>query len=49
MTGIEDTHLTLTAILFQVGINNSLNFLSLQAYEKTCRDSVPVETWPEVH
>ena len=33
-TGMEDTYRTLTAIPFQVGVNNSLMFLSLQAYEK---------------
>ena len=32
--GIEDTHQTLAAIPFQVGVNNSLNLSSLQAYKK---------------
>ena len=32
--GIEDTHLTLTGVLFQVGANNSLIFLQLQTPEK---------------
>ena len=29
MTGVEGTYLTLTAILFQVGVNNSLNFFAV--------------------
>ena len=33
-TIIEDTHLTLAAILFQVEANNSFIFLLLQTYEK---------------
>ena len=37
VTGIEDTHLTLAAIPFQVGVNN---FVGIQ--KKICRVSVPV-------
>ena len=33
-TGAEDTYLTLAVISFQVGVNNSLNFLFLQTFEK---------------
>ena len=34
VTGIEDTHLTLAAIPFQVGVNNFLISLPLQTYEE---------------
>ena len=44
MTEVEDTHLTLAVILFQVRVNNSLDFLPLQTYEKKfAKSSVPVE------
>ena len=50
-TGVEDTRLTLAAIPFQVGVNNSLNFLLLQTFKnKIGRVSVPVETiTPRLH
>ena len=32
--GVEDAHLTLAAIPFQVGVNNALIFLPLQRNEK---------------
>ena len=35
MTVVKDIHLTLTAISFQVKVNNSSIFLPLQTYEKT--------------
>ena len=34
MTGVENTHLTLAIVLFQVGVRNFLNFLRLQTYKK---------------
>ena len=44
MTGIEETYLTLTAIAFQVEVNNSLNFFAFaNIYEKICRVSFPEE------
>ena len=33
-TGVEDTHLTLAVISFNVGVNNSFNVLPLQTYKK---------------
>ena len=33
-TRVKDTQLTLATIPFQVGVNNSLLFLTLQTYEK---------------
>ena len=42
-TGVEDTHLTLKAIPFQVGVNNSLNlFVVTNIRGKICQVSVPV-------
>ena len=43
MTGVEDTHLTLAAILFQAEIDNSLNLFHYIT-EESCRVSVPVES-----
>ena len=37
-TGVEGTHLTLTAILFHVKVKNSLFLFSLQAYEKKFKE-----------
>ena len=43
MTGVEDTHITLAAILFQAEVDNSLNFFHYIT-EESCRVSVPVES-----
>ena len=51
-TTIEDTHLTLTVVLFKLEANNSLTILLLQTYEKKiCRVFVPAKSvipWLEI-
>ena len=41
-TKAEDTHLTLAAIPFQAGVNNTLIFAITNMRGKNCRVSVPV-------
>ena len=45
MTDVEDTYHTLSAILFQVGVNNSLKVYAFKyTREKICRVFVPAES-----